>query len=237
SRPAKAPRRSPPITTPSGRAIPPSRGSDAVAPARDTVEARPRPTPPLLPELRPPGRVRAAYSSFLGSWLPDAPGEEPQQRQNDDDDQDDPKNAHMASFAVASTTADGSARLRGRRLPVVAAGPRAAGKGASEQENGADCKERQRPYDRAQPREVVNEELGEADAEARQPGDPQRAALCSAVHCVRNPGLEYDEVGGGAFGILVRSHWEFCKEQPAPGKRATKVVLVVDRDCYDESDD
>ena len=58
-----------------------------------------------------------------------------------------------------------------------------------------------------------------------------------AEHVLRNRGLEYDELGGGAFGILVRSHWEVCKEQPAPGKRATKVVLVVDRDCYDESDD
>jgi beta-lactam-binding protein with PASTA domain len=42
-------------------------------------------------------------------------------------------------------------------------------------------------------------------------------------------GLEYDEVGGGAFGIVVRSNWEVCDQKPRPGARAAKVQLIVDR--------
>src|SRR5205823_12361883 len=43
---------------------------------------------------------RAAYSSSVSVLvrLPDAAGEEPEQRQHNDDDQDDPENAHRASF-------------------------------------------------------------------------------------------------------------------------------------------
>jgi beta-lactam-binding protein with PASTA domain len=44
-------------------------------------------------------------------------------------------------------------------------------------------------------------------------------------------GLEFDRLGGGAFGILVRSHWFVCSQQPHAGKLASKVTLVVDRSC------
>lgn len=47
-------------------------------------------------------------------------------------------------------------------------------------------------------------------------------------------GLEYEEVGGGAFGIIVRSEWEVCRQEPAPGKKATTVRLIVDRYCPPE---
>ena len=33
-------------------------------------------------------------------------------------------------------------------------------------------------------------------------------------------GLNYQTVGGGAFGIIVRSHWTVCRQRPAPGRRA-----------------
>ena len=44
-------------------------------------------------------------------------------------------------------------------------------------------------------------------------------------------GLGYEEVGGGALGIVVRSNWRVCRQEPAPGKTATEVRLIVDRHC------
>lgn len=44
-------------------------------------------------------------------------------------------------------------------------------------------------------------------------------------------GLDYERVGGGTFGIVVRSNWRVCDQQPRPGTRATEVTLVVDRHC------
>lgn len=44
-------------------------------------------------------------------------------------------------------------------------------------------------------------------------------------------GLEYERVGGGTFGIVVRSNWTVCDQQPRPGTRASEVTLVVGRDC------
>jgi beta-lactam-binding protein with PASTA domain len=44
-------------------------------------------------------------------------------------------------------------------------------------------------------------------------------------------GLGYEEVGGGALGIVVRSNWRVCRQEPAPGKKATEVRLIVDRHC------
>ena len=46
-------------------------------------------------------------------------------------------------------------------------------------------------------------------------------------------GLGYEPVGGGIFGIVVRSNWVVCSQDPAAGRRATRVVLYVDRDCWD----
>ena len=44
-------------------------------------------------------------------------------------------------------------------------------------------------------------------------------------------GLGYEEVGGGAVGIVVRSSWRVCRQEPRPGKTATEVRLIVDREC------
>jgi PASTA domain-containing protein len=44
-------------------------------------------------------------------------------------------------------------------------------------------------------------------------------------------GLEFERVGGGAFGIVVRSNWEVCRQEPAPGVKTRKLRLVVDRSC------
>jgi hypothetical protein len=46
-------------------------------------------------------------------------------------------------------------------------------------------------------------------------------------------GLRYDAIGGGVLGIVVRSHWVVCSQEPAPGRRDTRVELYVERDCDD----
>jgi beta-lactam-binding protein with PASTA domain len=44
-------------------------------------------------------------------------------------------------------------------------------------------------------------------------------------------GLRYRTVGGGTFGILVRSRWTVCRQSPAPKTRAKSVTLFVARSC------
>ena len=31
-------------------------------------------------------------------------------------------------------------------------------------------------------------------------------------------GLDHDAVGGGSFGIVVRSNWQVCRQEPVAGK-------------------
>lgn len=47
-------------------------------------------------------------------------------------------------------------------------------------------------------------------------------------------GLRYTEIGGGAFGIVVRSNWTVCSTEPSGGAQVSKgarVKLIVDRSC------
>jgi eukaryotic-like serine/threonine-protein kinase len=44
-------------------------------------------------------------------------------------------------------------------------------------------------------------------------------------------GLEYDTVGGGAAGVVFRSHWRVCSQRPRPGTKARSVELFVARSC------
>jgi beta-lactam-binding protein with PASTA domain len=44
-------------------------------------------------------------------------------------------------------------------------------------------------------------------------------------------GLDYERVGGGTFGIVVRSNWTVCDQRPRPGVTAGEVTLVVGRHC------
>jgi beta-lactam-binding protein with PASTA domain len=44
-------------------------------------------------------------------------------------------------------------------------------------------------------------------------------------------GLDWEEIGGGTLGIVIRSHWWVCDQQPAPGTLGRTVKLVVEREC------
>lgn len=47
-------------------------------------------------------------------------------------------------------------------------------------------------------------------------------------------GVAYHEVGGGTFGIVVRSNWTVCATKPKAGKKVdflSNVSLIVKRAC------
>jgi beta-lactam-binding protein with PASTA domain len=52
-----------------------------------------------------------------------------------------------------------------------------------------------------------------------------------AENTLDSVGVGYAIVGGGAFGVVVRSHWTVCSQAPAPGSVAASVTLYVDRSC------
>jgi hypothetical protein len=52
-----------------------------------------------------------------------------------------------------------------------------------------------------------------------------------AVERLEDVGLNYDLLGGGTFGVVVKSNWYVCEQHPAGGSRAASVELVVDRSC------
>lgn len=50
-------------------------------------------------------------------------------------------------------------------------------------------------------------------------------------------GYKTEEVGGGAFGVVVESNWTVCETDPPAGTSAEgKVRLVIDRSCSDTAD-
>ena len=67
--------------------------------------------------------------------------------------------------------------------------------------------------------------------------DVSGQSLDVAEDTLDRAGLRYDAVGGGAFGIVVRSHWTVCKQIPAPGASASSVTLFVARSCPTAGED
>jgi hypothetical protein len=69
------------------------------------------------------------------------------------------------------------------------------------------------------------------------PSEPKRVPsvvglnLKAAEDRLDDRGLHYEAVGGGTFGIVVRSRWAVCRQRPAAGKRAASVTLYVARSC------
>ncbi len=53
-----------------------------------------------------------------------------------------------------------------------------------------------------------------------------------AEHRLDARGLSYDVIGGGTFGVVVKSNWRVCEQEPAPGaQNVNSARLIVDRDC------
>jgi hypothetical protein len=69
------------------------------------------------------------------------------------------------------------------------------------------------------------------DPEPKAAPDLRGERLDVAERRLDELGLDFERVGGGAFGIVVRSNWQVCRQEPAPGKRTTEVRLVVARWC------
>jgi len=72
---------------------------------------------------------------------------------------------------------------------------------------------------------------GCGDSEPKTVPDVRYERLDVAEERLDRLGLGYEEVGGGAVGIVVRSNWRVCRQEPKPGKTATEVRLIVDRSC------
>ncbi len=61
--------------------------------------------------------------------------------------------------------------------------------------------------------------------------DVTREPLDAAENAPDARDLRYDVVGGGLFGIVVRSHWTVCKQVPLGGTLGRHVTLSVARSC------
>jgi len=72
---------------------------------------------------------------------------------------------------------------------------------------------------------------GGGTARAARVPDVTYEPLDAAEDALDANGLRYDAVGGGVFGIVVRSHWTVCRQVPAGGTLARQVTLYVARDC------
>ena len=55
--------------------------------------------------------------------------------------------------------------------------------------------------------------------------------LDAAEDALDAAGLRYRTVGGGTFGIVIRSRWIVCRQSPAPKRVARSVTLFVARSC------
>ena len=74
-------------------------------------------------------------------------------------------------------------------------------------------------------------------AEPRRVPDVRGQRLDVAEARLDARGLQWEEVGGGAFGVVVRSDWYVDDQIPRPGRKATTVRLIVERNCDDEECD
>ena len=44
-------------------------------------------------------------------------------------------------------------------------------------------------------------------------------------------GIDYTIAGGGTFGVILRSRWQVCDQEPRAGRQASEITLVVERAC------
>jgi beta-lactam-binding protein with PASTA domain len=70
-----------------------------------------------------------------------------------------------------------------------------------------------------------------AAAEPKRVPDVRGQRLDLAEDRLASRGLDWEEFGGGTLGIVVRSHWWVCEQNPRPGKLGRTVKLVVEREC------
>ena len=66
---------------------------------------------------------------------------------------------------------------------------------------------------------------------AKRVPDVRGERLDVAERHLEDAGLDFEELGGGTLGVIVRSNWTVCDQEPAPEKKAKRVRLIVGRDC------
>jgi hypothetical protein len=77
---------------------------------------------------------------------------------------------------------------------------------------------------------------GGCGGEAKPVPDVEGKRLDVAQEILDDEGLEYEVIGGGALGVIVRSNWEVCDQRPRAGVEAQSVNLVVARSCAAPTD-
>src|SRR5262245_60739783 len=81
---------------------------------------------------------------------------------------------------------------------------------------------------------------GCAGTRARRVPDVTGERLDVAEELLDGAGVRYEAVGGGVFGVIVRSRWIVCRQLPRAGATASSVRLVVARSCepdWEEEDE
>jgi beta-lactam-binding protein with PASTA domain len=76
---------------------------------------------------------------------------------------------------------------------------------------------------------------GCADSNPKAIPDVSGATLDVAEAELAAADLHFSVVGGGTFGVIVRSHWQVCRQSPKPGAVAKNVTLTVARSCDEDS--
>src|SRR4051794_19287175 len=72
---------------------------------------------------------------------------------------------------------------------------------------------------------------------ARRVPDVRGQRLDLAEERLQARGLDFEEVGGGTFGVVARDGWPVCAQVPRAGRRSRTVRLVVARECpYEEEE-
>lgn len=85
------------------------------------------------------------------------------------------------------------------------------------------------PVEEEQP--LVEEDLAEEPVEAVKLPNLKGERLDVAQSRLDDRGITYEEVGGGAFGVIDPSNWEVCRTMPSAGTkvRDRTVKLIVER--------
>lgn len=114
---------------------------------------------------------------------------------------------------------------------------KAAAEAATKQEEAARSRREGREAaasKRAEEHKEQEEKAHEAAEQHRTVPNVVKVRLDVAEEEIESAGLQYKVVGGGLFGVIVKSNWTVCEMKPSPGTHigsGATVRLIVARSC------